>query len=142
MKVVLDTNVVVSGVIKAEGPPGQILQRLLGEKKFTVLTSLEILAELREVLGREKIRKHHGWTDEQIDAFVASLYDASVVTAGMLTVTVVERDPRDDKFLACAREGLADYVVSGDDHLLAIKAYQGIEIVPPAAFLDLLASEV
>jgi putative PIN family toxin of toxin-antitoxin system len=74
MKAVLDTNVVVSGVVKREGPPGQILRALLEEGRFTGVTSLEILAEIREVLSREKIRKYHGWTDEQIDSFVVFLY--------------------------------------------------------------------
>jgi putative PIN family toxin of toxin-antitoxin system len=67
MRAVLDTNVVVSGVIKEEGPSGQILRHLLQERKFIAVTSLDILAEIREVLRRDKIRKYHAWTDEQID---------------------------------------------------------------------------
>lgn len=73
MRAVLDTNVIVSGVIKKEGPSGQILRLCLQEKTFISVTSLEILAEVREVLRRNKIRKYHGWTDEEIDNFVAFL---------------------------------------------------------------------
>jgi putative PIN family toxin of toxin-antitoxin system len=137
MRAVLDTNVVVSGVIKEEGPSGRIL-RLLLERKFTALTSLEILAEIREVLRREKIRRYHGWTDEQVDIFVTFLYSQSIVTEGKLTVDIVTQDPDDDKFLACAREGKADYLVSGDDHLLEFRAYEGTQIITPAAFLAIL----
>lgn len=140
MKAVLDTNVVVSGVIKEEGPPGQILRLLLQERKFTAITSLEILAEIREVLGREKIRKYHGWTDEQIDTFVALLYAQSVVTEGKLTVHIITKDPQDNKLLACAQEGNVEYLVSGNDHLLELKSHEGTQIITPATFLALLQS--
>ncbi len=138
MRAVLDTNVVVSGVIKEEGPSGRIQRLLLQERKFTAVTSLEILAEIREVLRREKIRRYHGWADEQVDIFVAFLYTQSVVTEGKLTVNIVSKDPQDNKFLACAREGQADYLVSGDGHLLEIQAYEGTQIITPAAFLSVL----
>lgn len=139
MKAVLDTNVVVSGIIKEEGPAGQILRLLLQEGKFTAVTSVEILAEIRQVLLRPKIRKYHGWTDEQIDTFVTFLYTQSLVTEGKLPVNVA-RDPSDNKFLSCAREAVVEYLVSGDDDLLELKAYEGTAIVSPAAFLDTLKS--
>lgn len=138
MKAVLDTNVVVSGAIKREGPPGQILRALLEERRFTGVTSLEILAEIREVLSRDKIRKYHGWTDEQIDSFVAFLYAQSVVTEGKVVVDLLTKDPRDNKFPACAREGNAEYLVTGDDHLLELGVYGGTRILSPATFLALL----
>jgi putative PIN family toxin of toxin-antitoxin system len=139
MKVVLDTNVVVSGVIKQEGPPGQILTRLFQARQFISVTSLEILAEIREVLQRPKIRRYHGWTDEEIDAFVTFLYAESDVTEGTLTVNIT-RDPQDNKFLACASEGNADYLVSGDDDLLQIEVFERTQIVRPRAFLETLQS--
>ena len=140
MRAVLDTNVVVSGVIKEEGPSGKIRRLLLQERKFVSVTSLEILAEIREVLRREKIRKYHGWTREQVDIFVAFLYAQSAATEGKLTVSIVSKDPEDNKFLACAQEGKADYLVTGDDDLLNIKSHEGTLIVPPAAFLPVLQS--
>ena len=140
MRAVLDTNVVVSGVIKEEGPSGQILRLFLREQKFIAVTSLEILAEIREVLRRDKIRRYHAWTDEQIDTFVAFLYTQSVVTQGQLTVDVVTRDREDNKFLACAQEGNADYLVTGDDDLLTFNSYESIQIILPAAFLSVLKS--
>jgi hypothetical protein len=139
MRVVLDTNVVVSGVIKEEGPPGQILSRLFQARQYISVTSLEILAEIREVLQRPKIRRYHGWTDEEIDAFVTFLYAESDVTEGTLTVKVA-RDPQDNKFLACASEGNADYLVSGDDDLLQIEVFERTQIVRPRVFLETLQS--
>jgi len=139
-KAVLDTNVIVSGIIREAGPPGQILRLLFEGQKFTAVTSLQILAEVKAVLSREKIRKYHGWTDEQIDIFLAFFYTQSEVTEGKLTVQVIVQDPSDDKFLACAGEGSADYLVSGNKHLLDLKVYEGVQIVPPATFLMLLRS--
>jgi putative PIN family toxin of toxin-antitoxin system len=139
MNAVLDTNVVVSGIIKEEGPAGQILRLLVQERKFTSVTSVEILAEIREVLLRPKVRKYHGWTDEQIDTFVIFLYAQSLVTEGKLRVNVA-KDPSDNKFLSCAREANAEYLVSGDTDLLELKEYEGTVIVGPAAFLDTLKS--
>lgn len=139
MKAVLDTNVVVSGIIKEEGPSGQILRLLFQDRKFIAVTSLDILAEIRQVLRRAKIRKYHGWTDEQIDTFIIFFFAQSAVTEGKLTVNL-SRDPHDNKFLACAREGNAEYLVSGDDDLLQIKVFHGTQIVSPAAFLAVLRS--
>jgi len=135
MRAVLDTNVIVSGVIKEEGPSGQILRLFLQERKFIAVTSLDILAEIREVLRRNKIRKYHAWTDEQIDTFVAFLYTQSVVTQGQLRVAIVIRDREDSKFLACAQEGNADYIVTGDDDLLTVNSYENARILPLLLFL-------
>jgi len=139
MRVVVDTNVVVSGVIKEESPPGQILRCLFQARQFISVTSLEILAEIREVLQRPKIRRYHGWTDEEIDAFVTFLYTESEVTEGKLTVNIA-KDPQDNKFLACASEGDADYLVSGDDHLLRLEVFERTQIVRPRIFLETLHS--
>ena len=62
------------------------------------------------------------------------------MTEGKLTVNLVSKDPEDNKFLACAQEGQADYLVTGDDDLLTVKGYEGTLIVPPAAFLPVLQS--
>ena len=101
---------------------------------------MEILAEVREVLRRDKIRKYHDWTDEEIDNFVAFLYTQSVITEGKLTVNRIARDFADNKFLACAQEGGANYLVSGDSHLIDIQAFEGTQIITPAAFLAVLRS--
>jgi putative PIN family toxin of toxin-antitoxin system len=140
MRAVLDTNVVVSGVIKKEGPSGQVLGLFLEQQKFIAVTSLDILAEIRAVLGRTKIRKYHAWTDEQIEIFVAFLYTQSIVTPGNLIVNVITTDLDDNKLLACAREGNADCLVTGDGDLLQLDTYEGTRILRPAAFLALLKS--
>lgn len=56
-------------------------------------------------------------------------------------IKVIEKDPPDNRYLECAREGQASYIVTGDKHLLEIKEHEGIVILPPAGFLALMELE-
>ncbi|PTL35659.1 hypothetical protein CLG94_07790 [Candidatus Methylomirabilis limnetica] len=60
------------------------------------------------------------------------------MTPGVVCLTVISEDPPDDHYLECAIEGDADYIVSGDQHLLELGEYQGIRILTPRAFLNIL----
>lgn len=141
MRAVLESNVIVSGVIRQEGTPGQLLRAALEAGKFTLVTSPFLLQEVAETLWEEKIRKYHRWDQEQLLAFVARLHRQSQVTPGQLQVRVIADDPDDDAVLACAKEGNAAYIVTGDGHLLGLGSYEGIEIVTPAQFLAALAGQ-
>lgn len=141
IQAVLDANVLVAAVLKESGTCGQILKVLFEEGRFRLVTSLAILEETREVLREEEIRRRHGWSDEEIDAFILRLFRRAVVTAGRVEVRVVEADPEDDKIIACAVEGTASCIVSGDAALQAIREYQGIAIVSPRVFLDMLQGQ-
>ncbi len=138
MRAVLDANLFVSASIEPLGKPAQILDAWRSGL-FDLLVRDDILAEIADVLRRPRIHKRHGWTDEQIDNFLALLREVAVVTQGALQVTVVADDPDDDMYLACALEGEADYLVSGDDHLRALGSYRGIPILSAPQFLAMLA---
>lgn len=103
-----------------------------------MLTSLPILDDLRQVLAYSHIRKRHQWSEKEIDLFVISLGVAAHLTPGELEVRAVEADSTDNKILACAMEGQADYIVSSDEHLTKLGNYEGIPIVPPKRFLEIL----
>jgi predicted nucleic acid-binding protein len=77
-------------------------------------------------------------TDAELDLWMAGLGVVANVVPSERALRVVEADPDDDKYLAAAVEGRADYVVSGDKHLLDIKAYEEIRIIPPRLFLTLI----
>ena len=130
MKVVMDTNVFVSGVFFS-GPPYQILKAWqLGE--FELIVSREILDEYRrvgEILGEE----HPGVDLKPILNFV--LEHAKVYKSAVLKEPVCE-DPDDDKFLACALASGSKVIISGDKHLLKISGYQGIQVLKPRAFVE------
>jgi putative PIN family toxin of toxin-antitoxin system len=129
----LDTNVLISGLISSTGAPREILSALK-RREFTLITSDDILAEIKKVLNYPKIKKNYNLTPEQIKRFVAVLSKYSHKTEGELDLKIVEDDPGDNKFLSCAIEGSADLIVSGDIHLKSLRSYQGIEIITPKDF--------
>lgn len=136
MKVVLDTNVLVSALIVKAGKPAQIMRHT---SAFTLLMTDEILAETGEVLGRKHIRRRYPVTDADVKAYLRSLRAVSTVIKVELRVDIIKRDPDDNQFLALAKAGAADYIVSGDLDLTDLGAYEGIPILTPAQFLDVLA---
>lgn len=130
LKVVMDTNVFVSGVFFG-GPPYQILKAWqLGE--FELIVSREILYEYRRV-GEILVEEHPGADLKPILNFV--LEHAKVYKSAVLKDPVCE-DPDDDKFIACALASGSKVIISGDKHLLNISGYQGIQVLKPRAFVD------
>lgn len=132
-RVVIDTNVIVSGLMKAESVPGKIL-KAWGKDKFILLLSPLIFEEISEVIKREGVVKYHKMKEEEIDDFLLNLYSATQETPGELVLDVVE-DPDDNIFLACAVEGDAHYVVTEDKLFLKLKEYKGIKVITPTQFL-------
>ena len=139
MKAVFDVGPIVSSTITTLGPSGQIMDAWYADQ-FELVTSPSILADLRRVLGYPHIRKRHQWSDTQIEAFVGFIAANAIVTSGRHHVEVVKDDPTDNKILACAEEGQADYIVTSDErHLLPLGSFRGMPIVRPRQFLEILA---
>lgn len=134
---VLDTNVLVSALCLPDSLPADLLRRWLA-RQFVLLLSEQILAELLNVLGRPKIVRRFALTEQQALMFVQVLRDIAVITSGELIVEAVPRDSKDNMVVACALEGEAGYIVSGDNHLKEMKEYHGVRIVSPAVFQSLL----
>ena len=130
MRIVLDTNVFVSGVFFS-GPPYQIL-RAWKEQNLQIIVSLEILDEYFRV--GEELSVQFPETDLN-PAFELVATEAELIEAAMLDENVCD-DPDDDKFFACAIAGGANLIVSGDKHLLKMSGYQGIKVVRPRQFVD------
>ena len=137
VRAVLDANVLLSALIRPQGPPGRILRRLLEDRAFALVTSPTILAEVRRALDYPRVRKYIVGSDEDLDLWVASLGLVAEPVEGSLRLRVAE-DPDDDKYIAAAVEGFAQFVITGDAYLLTLKGYEGIRIVTPRAFLGLL----
>lgn len=134
MKVVLDTNVLVSGLIFG-GTPARILSAW-SEGKFTLVLTPSILDEYHRV-GRELAKGREPFV-RALDALFATLaVNGTLVNAPPLSPSVCA-DPDDDKFLAAALAGAAARIVSGDKHLLRLSGWQGIDIHTPRQFLDRL----
>ncbi len=136
MRVVIDTNVFVSALVNPDGVPSQLLDYL---EPIGLLSSNSLLSELERVVHYPRIQKKYGLTDEIIASFVLRVYRASRLVEIHENTSGITRDPDDDRFLACALAGGADFVVSGDRHLLEIGEYHGIPIITPSSLLALLA---
>ncbi len=130
-RVVVDTNVLVSALIK-KGKPLELVQRLID--KHTVILSSQMLAELADVLSRDKFTI----TNAQIDWFISLLLRKSTAASISGNLNVILNDPDDNIVLLTAVNGKADYIVSGDKHLLALGKFEGIEIVTISQLLEIL----
>lgn len=142
MRAVLDANIFASALMRPQGPPGLILGRLLRHRAFELVMSPAILGELGRVLHYPKVRRRIAATDEELSLWLASLAIIAVPVEGILDVKAVSADPDDDKYLAAAVEGMAEAVVSGDEHLLVLGTYEGIRIVTARAFLETLKRQI
>jgi putative PIN family toxin of toxin-antitoxin system len=130
MRIVLDTNVLMSGIFFS-GPPYRILQAWR-DGKVQLAACLEILAEYRQVALRLS-RRYKG-----ID--ISSLLDlvavhSHLVQAARLPQPVCD-DPNDDVFLACALAARTRIIVSGDRHLLGVSGWAGIQVLRPRLFVE------
>jgi putative PIN family toxin of toxin-antitoxin system len=133
--VVLDTNVIVSAVIRPGSNPDKVLGAFL-DGRYEVIASPALLSELQKVLERPRIARRGPRSQEETTQLLSS-----VLVEPSLMLNVIAADPADDRVLEAAVAGEADYIVSGDRHLLDLNAYQGILIVSPAVFLAILAEE-
>jgi len=135
---VLDANVVVSGILSENGTPGKILKAWF-EDRFHLVISPAILDELRRVLQYPRIARRHRWSASQVREFLDDLASLAFLTSGQFALpAIIAEDPSDDRYLECASKGEANYIVSGDRHLLDLEAYEGTEIVSPREFIQLL----
>ena len=139
VRAVLDTNFLVSGLMAKEGAPHQILDAWLKDR-FTLVTSLYLVEELVHVLSYPRIAERLRLDEEELTAILAALLSKAEVTSGQLCLPGVTRDPKDDSIVACAKEGEADYIVSGDQDLLVLGEYEGIQVVTPRQFVEILSS--
>ena len=130
MRIILDTNVLISGIFFS-GPPFQILEAWR-DGRFQLVISDEILAEYRRV--SEILAAQFPAVDlAPILGLVAR--EADIIQAPKLSERVCH-DPDDDKFLACALAGNTGVIVSGDQHLIQVSGYRGIEVFRPRDFID------
>ena len=131
LRAVIDTSSLISYVLTR----GDIMHRVVAQWRangFVVLSSPATRAELTAVLSRPQIQR---LAVASLDPLIQGLERYTWHVPGALDLTGACRDPKDDKFLACAVEGKAHYLVSSDKDLLDMKSYRGVAIVNPGQFL-------
>jgi hypothetical protein len=137
VRAVIDTNLLVSGLLVAEGPPRRVLDAWL-DGRFTLVTSPYPLEEVTHVLAYPRVAERIRLEPAELAAILSGLLTLAVVTPGQLQRPGVTRDPKDDAIVACAEEGEAAYIVSGDHDLLSVDAYRGIQALTPRQFLEVI----
>jgi len=135
MKIVSDTNIIISGIFW-DGNESEIIKRcVVGE--LTNFVSPDTLIELERVLSYPKF----DLTPKEIEDQMKNVLSFSSVVNPKIHVSVVEKDPSDNIFLDCALAAGADFIISGDEHLLEIREYEGIEILNALTFIKTYCSE-
>lgn len=140
MRVVLDTNVLISGLFW-KGKAAKILD--LAEKgEITICFTEEILDEVTRVLSYPRIFKHLQKADLKIEDVLQCLTrQVEFYQDSIQLRNVIREDPADNKFLSCALVSQAKYIISGDHHLLKLKSFVDILIITPAQFLSIFKNK-
>lgn len=130
-RAVIDTNVLVAAAISPSGTCGRLLTAAL-ERRWTMLVSPQLLAELADVLARRKFRR---WlTDDEATAFVGAVGLVADVLPDPMSPPSITRDPDDDYLVALATAEQAEAIISGDPHLTELIDLD-LPVLTPASFL-------
>jgi len=137
---VLDTNILASGTVTTSTPPGQILNAWR-DGQFALVVSNYIIGELKSTLQKPYFQNH--LNINSITAFLDLLQNEATLTSVIVQIQGVATHPEDDIVLATAVSAKADYLVTGDKPLLKKvgKSYQGIKLVTPNYFLEILQQQ-
>ena len=128
-RAVLDTNIIVSA--SWGGLPGDAIKAWFSQR-YALLISPPILAEYQATL--EKLLP----SSSDVSHFLHAVYLRGITVTPQERVDVIQQDPDDNRFLECALAGHADYIVSGDQHLLKLGSFRKTSIVTPRTFLNRL----
>jgi len=138
-RAVLDSSVLVSAFLTPHGSVVRLL-RDPARSRYRLCLSEAILTETAEtLLGKSKLRRYAEYADDDVRDYIRWLLTQAEIVADTPAPRVVLNDPKDDPIIAAAVEAKADYLITGDRaHLLPIGEYQGIRIISPRAFLEIL----
>jgi len=128
---VLDTNVLVAA-FGWKGPPHKILLRCI-DGLLNLHISPALIFELEKVLSYKKFN----FSKDEIKEFVALVIETAHIVAPTIMLSVLTTDESDNRVLECAQAASADYIISGDKHLLSLHEFEAIKILSPDSFLKL-----
>ena len=132
MNIVIDTNVIISAILFG-GITGRLIE-LWKRRTITPLIKEEIMSEYLRVLAYPKFEL----SEEEINYIIhQEILPFFKVVKSKPGPPIIENNPDDDKFIQCAKAGKAKIIISGDQHLLALKSYKEIKILTPSQFLEL-----
>lgn len=135
MKIVIDTNIIVSAIFWG-GIPRSVLE--IAQKKHTLCFSNSTLDELRTILNYSKFAPYISQLSFSTNEFIERLTEHALISsANWKKKDIIKEDPADDKFLICALVCQAGCIISGDKHLLKLKKFNNIPIIRPKQFIEI-----
>ena len=134
MRLILDTNVLLSAILSPLGAPAKLLDAW-ERNSFTLVACDALIAEYREVVGRPFFRARLRASTAEL--LVADLREFSFFCRGLPTGPVAP-DPKDSYLLALAEASQAEFLVTGDKELLSLKQHKSTSIITPAAMIEFL----
>jgi putative PIN family toxin of toxin-antitoxin system len=140
IRAVVDANVFISALIRPSGPPGRIFVELVEHRSFTLVLSAAIVQEIRHATRYARVRRHVSLKADEIEAWLASIELLAERVEPTVKTKVVAADPDDEKYVEAALASQADFLVSGDAHLLDIGRYERVRIVAPRTFVGILGT--
>lgn len=140
LRAVIDTNLFISGLFAKDSLSAQ-LQNLWIDQEFELVTSLEIVKEISRVLSYPRIKERFKPKEENVRRFFRLIFRKAIISKDLYRTDRITDDPTDNKFLACALEKKADYIVSRDPHLRNLKHFHGIQIVDATTFIRKVKGE-
>lgn len=135
LRAVVDTNLFISGLFGKDTLSAQ-LQDLWINQDFELVTSIEIIKEVSRVLYYPRIQERFKPKEDTIRRFFRLIFRKAIIAKDIYKTDRINDDPTDNKFLACALEKKADYIISRDPHLRNIKHYHGIQIIDASTFIE------
>lgn len=130
-KIVLDTNILISAC-GWEGKPKELFRKILN-REYELIISREQIDEVKRVLNYPKF----DFTEDQKSRFLVILVLISTIIQISKRLDIIKNDPEDNRILEIALESQADFIISGDAHLLELKSYETIQLITVSDFLSL-----
>ncbi|MBW1838195.1 MAG: putative toxin-antitoxin system toxin component, PIN family [Deltaproteobacteria bacterium] len=135
LKMVLDTNVVISALLKTQSTPALIVSLAL-QGRIIFCLSENIFNEYEGVLAREKFK---ALNSRQVKRLLAELKNKALFVVPEKKLEIIKEDPEDNMFLECALEAEADFLITGNKKHFPFKTFKGISVVSPGEFINVVA---
>lgn len=132
LKLVLDTNIIVSAFFW-EGSEAELIRKI-EKNQAELFINKEILDEIEAVIKRPKFKELLDKTNQTPEQIIAKVISLSHSVIGPKLKNIIKEDTSDDKFIECAVNAKADYIISGDKHLLKLRKYKEIKIIRTSEF--------